>query len=263
MNDNEKTFTAQLGMILKNDYGYENIEVVNAGVGGYNSWESLINLEFRVLDIDPDLVVIYHGTNDVHARLVDPAAYRGDNSGRRQQWRDPPPPSTWERSTLARILGRRLGFTHQVGLGLVVNAPTSESWMPRRASYRGADPIEVLKMKPPVYFERNLRNMIAVAKEIMFATWAHSPYFDDYAATPHYDVGFEENNDVVKDVAERYKIPMFDFASVMPEDPRIWSDGCHVNEAGALVKARLFANFIHEAGLIESQPTSALTLVGE
>ena len=122
-------------------------------------------------------------------------------------------------------------------------------------------------MNPPVYFERNLRNMIAIAKEhgieIMFSTWAHSPHFDDYASTSHYEVGFGENNDVVKDVALRHKIPMFDFASVMPEDPEYWSDGRHVNEAGALVKARLFAKFIQEAGLIKSQPAPTLTLVGE
>src|SRR5688500_11275167 len=42
--DNEKTFTAQLQKLLKEEYGYRNVEVINAGVPGYNSWEILINL---------------------------------------------------------------------------------------------------------------------------------------------------------------------------------------------------------------------------
>ena len=43
---------------------------------------------------------------------------------------------------------------------------------------------------------------------------------------------------------------MFDFAAVMPTDKRFWLDGRHVNVEGARLKARLFADFLHEAGLI-------------
>ena len=65
--DNEKTFPSQLERLLRDEYAYPNVEVINAGVGGYNSWESLINLQFRVLDVDSDLVIVYHGVNDVYA----------------------------------------------------------------------------------------------------------------------------------------------------------------------------------------------------
>jgi hypothetical protein len=56
--DDEKTFTAQLNKILAEDFAYRNVEVINAGVVAYNSWESLINFQFRVLDLDPDLVIV-------------------------------------------------------------------------------------------------------------------------------------------------------------------------------------------------------------
>ena len=75
VNENDKTFASRLEKILRNTYEYQNVEVFNAAVGGYASWESLINLEFRVLDIDPDLVIIHPESDDVHARLVSPAAY--------------------------------------------------------------------------------------------------------------------------------------------------------------------------------------------
>ena len=56
---------------------------------------------------------------------------------------------------------------------------------------------------------------------------------------------------VVQEVAADQQILLFDFADVMPQEATYWADGRHVNEAGALVKARLFAEYIHDQGLID------------
>ena len=253
--DNKKIFTAQLEKLLKEQYGYQNVEVINAGVPGYNSWEILVNLEFRVLDLDPDLVIIYEGTNDVHARMVEPSSYRGDDSGRRQPWQVPPVP-LWEHSTFLRIVSRMMNFTRQVSVDDFTSSPTFLSWpYEYRLSERDVSPAEILEKNPPVYFQRNLENMIAVAKEhgveVLFSTWAYSPYLNDYASRDDYQQGFQENNEVVKDVANRHHIPLFDFAAVMPQDAKYWADGRHVNELGALEKATLFAEFIDTQGLIK------------
>jgi len=253
--DNAKTFTAQLEKLLTEKYGYKNVQVINAGVPGYNSWEMLINLEFRVLDLDPDLIIIYEGTNDVHARLVVPSTYRGDDSGRRSQWMIPPVP-LWEHSALLRIISRMMNFTRQVSVDDFVSPPTYLSWpFESRLDEDGLDPTKILEENPPIYFQRNLENMIAVANEqgveVLFSTWAYSPYLNDYASKEYYQQGFQENNEVVKEVATSHHIPLFDFASVMPQDTKYWADGRHVNEAGALVKATLFAEFIHSQGLIK------------
>jgi lysophospholipase L1-like esterase len=253
--DNAKIFTAQLEKRLKEEYGYENVQVINAGVPGYNSWEMLVNLEFRVIDLDPDLVIIYEGTNDVHARLVEPAAYQGDDLGRRRAWQVPPVP-LWQHSALLRIVSRMMNLTRQVGVDDFVSAPTYLSWpYESRLTEKKLDPKEILKENPPIYFRRNLENMIAIAQEhgakIMFSTWAYSPYLDDYASKDYSQQGFQENNKVVEDVATSQHIPLFDFASLMPQDPKYWDDGRHVNEAGAVEKAKLFAEFIHEQALIE------------
>jgi len=253
--DNAKTFTAQLEKLLKEKYGYQNVQVINAGVPGYNSWEMLINLEFRVLDLNPDLVIIYEGTNDVHARLVEPSAYRGDDSGRRQPWRIPPVP-LWEHSAFLRILGRMMNFTRQVSVDDFVSSPTYLSWpYDYRLTEGDIDPTNVLKKNPPIYFRRNLENMIAVAEdhdvEVLFATWAYSPHLNDYASKAYSQQGFQENNEVVKEVANRHHVALFDFAAIMPQDAKYWADGRHANEAGALLKATLFAEFIHSQGWIK------------
>ena len=253
--DNAHTFTAQLERLLKEDYGYQNVQVINAGVPGYNSWEILVNLEFRVLDLDPDLVIIYENTNDVHARMVEPSAYRGDDLGRRQAWQVPPV-ALWEHSALLRIVSRMMNMSRQVSIDDFVSSPTYVSWpFEYRLIEDNLDPGEILKENPPIYFRRNLENMSAIAKEhdvtILLTTWAYSPYLKDYAAQDYYQHGFKENNDVLKEVASDQHVPLFDFAAVMPQDAKYWADGRHVNESGALVKARLFAEYIHDQGWID------------
>jgi lysophospholipase L1-like esterase len=256
--DNEKTFTRILEKMLIKNFGYENIEVINAGVGGYNSWESLINLQFRVLDLHPDIIIIYHGTNDVHARLVLPNSYTGDNSGRRKQWIEPKFSLLVEYSYLLRAISKHLNFGlfESIGLGSFVNAPTYQG---QGSLFPSDEPIFLLEKNPPVFFRRNLINMVAIARahgvKVILSTWAYSPNFGDYASTSHYRRGFEENNVVVEDVAREYGVTLFDFARKMPSDKIYWADGRHVNEEGARVKAELFADFIHRSGfLMPAQP---------
>jgi len=243
--DNAKAWSAQLQRLLRGRYGYRNVQVISGGAPEYNSWESLINLEFRVLDLGPDLIIIYHGTNDVHARLVCPPAYRGDNSGRRKPWTFPRV-AIWDRSCLLRVLRRRYGYAEQAGIEDCVVADT--------ARCPQCNPSELLDRNRPIYFRRNLINMIAVSRangaKVMLATWAYSPLFDDYASTPYYQEGFDENNVVVREAAKSQGAPLFDFAAVMPRDKRYWHDGRHVNEEGALRKAELFARYLHDQAMI-------------
>ena len=114
----------------------------------------------------------------------------------------------------------------------------------------------LLKAHPPNYLRRNLTNMVVITRahgaDILLSTWAYSPYLDDYASTPHYQRGFEENNAVILEVAAENEVKLFDFAERMPKTKEYWSDGRHVNEKGALVKAKLFAEFVHESGLLEA-----------
>lgn len=254
VDDNEKTYPSQLEVILQQQYGYHHVEVINAGIGGHNSWETLINLEFRVLDLEPDLIIIYHGTNDVHCRLVEPDAYRGDNTGRRKQW-EIPYQSFWEQSLLVRILTRSIGEHPPLSVDYMANAPT---YLGLNSPYYWVMPVEsqaaLLQQNPPIYFKRNLQNMIAIANahriRVLLSTWAYSPSFDDYAANPAYQYGFNENNSVVKAVATETHTPIFDFAAAMPQDTRYWHDGRHVNVQGAALKAELFAEYLHNNGLI-------------
>jgi lysophospholipase L1-like esterase len=246
VHDNDKTFTSQLENLLATEYGYRKIEIVNAGVPGYNSWESLINFQFRVLDLSPDLVIVYHGTNDLRARLVDPRKYESDNSGFRKPFEMSEPPFA-ERSCLFRIVSRTQGWSRQFTLSDATEASTALPF--------GWDCQPYLPVNPPAYFRRNLLSMAGVARahgvRLALATWAHCPRFENhYASDEHYQRGFAQNNAVVRHVARRMGLPMLDFARAMPQEKEYWADGAHVNAKGALRKAEIFAEWLHRQGLL-------------
>ena len=231
------SYPAQLERVLREKYGHRDVEVINTGVAAFSSLDSLLNLQLRVLPLDPDLIVVYHGINDVAARLVPPGKYRRDNSGYRVDWsiqdRDSPH-RWWHHSRLAYCVGVRMGVIpmRRVGYGFLPNTMLMS--------------IEDLKRNPPAYFETNLRQMALLAHDsgakIMFSTWAHFGDFND----PILEAGVLENNFVVRRAGELLDVPVFDFANQMPMDQEYWYDTIHVNERGAVRKAELFAAFIDD-----------------
>jgi len=244
--ENSKTYPALLEKELKEKFGFHNIEVINAGVPGYTSWESLINFQFRVLELDPDLIIIYHGTNDTHARLVPPSAYHGDNLGSRKHWENPAIPF-WEQSVVIRFFSR-----------LKISSPPSDRDFTgaKTAFQSGPNPLQTLKANPPVYFKRNISSIVAIAKQnnigVMLATWASSSNLG-YANLAHYKAGFSDTVNVIKEIGSQYSVPVFNFHEKMPEDGKYWIDGIHVNERGSALKAHLFARFISEEKLVSEK----------
>ncbi len=245
------------------------VRVINAGGESWTSWESLVNLEFRLLDLEPDLIVDYDGINDVHARLVwPPRAYRGDNSGRRiPNISELTIPSLAEYSTFLRILLVRAGriAPHADLSRNIDRAP--ETWRApglwrqwRDGSYpsgvfQRVGLGRIFEENPPVFFRRNLESLVAVARahgaRTVLATVTVSPAFDDaIGASPEYLQALAEMNDVMRQVAEETGAHLFDFAAVMPNGRRYFADSEHVNERGSALKARLFADELVEHGLV-------------
>ena len=157
--------------------GYENVEVINAGSGRYASWESLLNLQFRVLDLEPDLVIVYHGVNDVHPRVVyPPEAYTGDNAGSREPYVRPETTGL-DRSALLRVLRTALGW-REPREGLLYLR--TFDYLPHNFSREYRDqrrtrtypegiflehPVEeMLERNDPRYFRRNMENIVATAR---------------------------------------------------------------------------------------------------
>jgi lysophospholipase L1-like esterase len=67
--DQSETSTEQLRRLLQSEWNTGVVEVVNAGVPGWTSWETVQNLSLRVLGTEPDVVVVVDGRNEIVPQL--------------------------------------------------------------------------------------------------------------------------------------------------------------------------------------------------
>lgn len=68
---NQTTIAGYLEAALRERHSSDAIEVINAGVTGYISDQELVLLVTKILDFDPDLVIVFDGFND----FLMPTAY--------------------------------------------------------------------------------------------------------------------------------------------------------------------------------------------
>lgn len=256
--ETEQAYPAQLERILREEYGYENVEVINAGVIGYDSWNSVVNLAFRALELQPDMIIIYHATNDIQPReQLLPDCYQGINIHRglnpeaavlQLQAQQVSP------STLHRFLFINLGWMDnpiELSSGFEQTIPCyyesqiSELPMSKR-----------LDANPPTYFERNMRTMIHIAQgyemQVMLSTWA----YDSAIAVPygeeHWRRGIAEHNAIITELAEEYDTLYYDLAdSEIAESSEYWlGDYTHQTVAGHRLQASLYAAYLAESGVL-------------
>jgi lysophospholipase L1-like esterase len=76
--DDDQIWTRRLEEKLRARFG-DSIEVVNAGVPGYSAFESKINYVYRIRDLGPDVVLVYHAWNDMKffRRIEEGEEFRG------------------------------------------------------------------------------------------------------------------------------------------------------------------------------------------
>ncbi len=254
VDDYRLTYPYLLGKYLKERYGHPEVEVINAGVSGYTTWEMLVNFQYRVLDLDPDLIVVYEAVNDAKGRLIDPSGYAGDNGGYRRplhiQY------SVWEKSLFIHYLFVQWGWSETNSLERMARRPGFEvEGLPRRKERTPREQaeaerrmLEVVEENPPIYFERNLRNLVALAREnhvkTLLTRWAYITDLGGDMAEPWYQKMVAQHNQISQRIAQEQRTYYYDFAAEMPKEKRLFKDCMHVNEAGSPVMADLFARFI-------------------
>lgn len=74
---NEETSSVQLQQLLEDRLPGRSVEVINAGVPGYNTMHTLVRFVYRIRPLEPDLLVYYQGFNDLgYITRIDDAAER-------------------------------------------------------------------------------------------------------------------------------------------------------------------------------------------
>jgi lysophospholipase L1-like esterase len=244
-----ESYPAHLQRILRDEYGYTNVEIVNAGVPSWNTWHSLSNLAFRVLELEPDMIVIFHAINDVFPRVMAEGCYAG--------------------ITPYRGLPTNIGFYNPQGVDFGPSAlyrfvAVNLGWMPDPAGqasgvevqfeqslcpYERTNDIDVLEANEPIYYERNLRSMVGIAQAhnvaVMLASWTYYELRD-------FEVrGVDQHNAISAALAEELGLPYYDLRADFPRDRSLWAEDLqHMNGAGSRIQAELFAAFMHDNALL-------------
>ena len=173
-NTDEDTWPARLQVHLRDLAPDRKIEVINFGVYGYSTFESLVNLSFRGLEYEPDLVLVYHTINDMRCALYKLGGeVQTDNSHWRAIWpkvMPSPGESTLEKSLVYSALRKR--FTHYLDRFKTLDAFAIVNYDPSHPDpYAG--PTSDVGFDS---FRRNLRSIHAIARsagaEVMFISQA-------------------------------------------------------------------------------------------
>lgn len=217
-------------------------EVLNCGAGGWTSAEIFVNFSLHLIDLQPDLVVLYHGFNDLEASLTAP--FSSDYSHSRKNFGE-----TYTRIRLASYLpnlgfwksyaflkGRAMGFGN-VRYDLVSSI---------RAGKADLDnPFMGLEAE-----RRNVRHLIHLCKanniQIILSTFAYHVYdavSQDRRALKYRD-GVKLENAMVQALAKEYDLPLVDIAGLIPDDNDYFVDSVHFTPRGMQFLADQFADKI-------------------
>lgn len=258
----EDAYPSQLEKILRDEDGYQHIEVINAGVGGYTSWEYLAELRFRILDLQPDLIIIYEATNDVTLRLIDPKYYTGMNLTR--VWNDNAQLEL-PTSTLYRWIATRFNWMedpNQMALKEHLSVPDYIQTCFTDGPY--CDELKMTKRElfqtnKPIYYERNMRDLVELARAngvaVVFSSWAYFPDSltsnpNQYMIQPERQEAVAEHNAILKNLGDELNVPFYDLEKEMPYNADFWIDGRHMTAMGAREQAEEYASFLVNNQLI-------------
>lgn len=250
----ERTWPARLEAILNEERPSVPVQVINAGVPSWSTYESLINLAFRMVEFDPDLVVVYHATNDAACALYgEPVP---DNTHYRAVWpivRPSPLEPLLERS-MTYLVWRKY-FTDYLELRADLDYYVVRDYDPR-VGYQDPYGDGPFPRRGFQSFERNLRSIVAVARahgaRLLLVTQAsHSDGSDSYNTGRNRHRAIAELTESTRRLAQELDVSLVDAKSVLEAEAtsqieaggkqNIFRLGGHLRDPGAELLARTIA----------------------
>lgn len=271
----ERTSCRLLERALRERLPGERVQVLNAGCSWYTSEHALLQYLFRVRDLEPDLVVVCHGINDLCRSFSPPdyarGPYRSDYghyfgalSREVLDGRDPVHFQliawNWFRTHAAYTLSRRLHVTDTLFSDLTERL--------------GRRPVEVRHFPSLSAFRRNLELLAAAAARdgVPVALATHPSiyraglgeaernrlYFPTelcgdgltYPTLESMEAGMRAFNGETEALGGLLDLPVLDLDAAIPKDLGHFLDDCHLTEAGNAAAAEALAGFLVARGLV-------------
>jgi lysophospholipase L1-like esterase len=267
----DENWPGQLGALLQQALPGKTIRVINAGVPGFDTTQSIGNLALRVMPFNPDVVVIYHAYNDLKA-IRPNIAYNPDYSHvhRRPYGFHKEPP--W----LIRLLNRNMFYVRMRNKYRQLQALSTPAGAKDEQQRLRAVPVLAART-----FEQHLQALVAIAQaggaKVVLSSYAtlHDPQRDysdrrvvgalsamqkqELYGLAHFTTGLTLNgifegikqyNEIIKVVAKRNNTGWVDNAALIPHETEYFVDRVHFTPRGA---ARMAENLL-PAVLAQSRP---------
>ena len=221
---------------LREAFPGADLDYVNGAAGGYSTKQSLLNLQHRVAPLDPDVIVIYHGTNELTQDSREKAAQLGLFD-----------PQVLEQDALGEI---------SLAWYLIRKNVLAQK---RKSASVGGERLEVDPSTYSAPFGTRLRALIAEARKhaarVVVVTFSHrvratqsadgrreasasSLYYMPYMTVDGVLAGFEEYNDLIREVAAETDVLLVEGEDEIPGNAEHFADSVHLTDAGCALQAQ-------------------------
>ncbi len=215
VSSDENTWPAQLEQLLENGSPHSQFEVINLGVPGYTTFESLARFATVGVELKPDVVVIYHSLSDVRSALSEEPS--PDNTHFRASW------PTTHRSGLDKFF--RMSRAYSLVSSLFEETQEGRPKGDAGLTFIGSeDDFERLLPEQGFdNFERNMRSLVALARSVGSEVVLVSQGVDrrDLVSHPGYErhlLALNRMTQFLPKLAAKKRIRFVDAATVLHEE---------------------------------------------
>ncbi len=261
----EENWPGHLGFLVQNALPGQKVTIINAGVPGFNTAQSIGNLALRVIPFNPNVVIIYHAYNDLKA-IKKNSVFKPDYShihlkpyGQHKQ------PNFFKRCLNHSMFYVRVKNSYR---NLINKKKLVKQVIDAK---KGENRLSDIPPEAVRTFEQHLRALVAIAEvggaKVILSSFAtlHDPTLDYTDGemikklsklkktelgsilhfTPHLKLstifkGIRQYNDVLKTIGQQEKIGWVDNALLIPNDEKYFVDRVHFSKNGARLMAENF-----------------------
>lgn len=244
----ENTWVYKLEQLIRSKYGND-YDVINGGVGGYTIAENYIHYITLLTHLQPDVVLLYTGINDVHPRLYSNLEY--DYSNYRIPWRldsDALKPCKSSLRFFSPYCYYYLVSNILQIKNLGIDAVTSKPYPPHQ-EWKAA-----LSRNGPDIYNDYLENLVVLirgqGRQVGIIPQYFRIFFEDDDV---FAVGVNQHNNVGRQIAIAHQAPYAD--EVIKTNTFLGDeifDNCHFNEKGSKRMSEIIFDFLIKNELLST-----------
>jgi hypothetical protein len=262
----EQSHPRLLEHYLRKHYPKIKIEVQNAGMHWHSSQESLIKFLTKIEDFHLDLAIVWHAVNDLYRSFSPKDFSIGPYQSDYSHYYGP---------LQGMIRSYRNSYKTRVGsLSYLVDLGKNYWFSDLKQAYQ---PISVESFRSLPSFERNMRNIVQIAKlKNVYIILASEPFlyhidlsdkekkkiqFDDLFMTEDGKKpdmisiihGMNLFNETARNIAMENEVPFFDLEKVVPKTLDYFLDDVHYTEKGNKIIAEKLSEFVIQTKIIDKK----------